>query len=204
MKNKLITIAGYSCSGKSTVIKQLEEIYNCEIIKFGMVHRECTNRNGYAYAKDWIRDKGFEEYERELAKCYIEKLKAISSNDKITIIDGIFSYKCFLIMKECESIDLTNIVLNTDYDIRLQRMMQREGLEFNEAEAHLATADSIKRRAGLSRIIDEPSYIVNGNERVEKIKDECLLIISHMSEKEKNIKKETNFPQFNNSDSIEL
>lgn len=180
MKNKIITIAGYSCSGKSTVIRQLEEVYNCEIIKFGMLHRKCTNENGYTYAKDWIKEKGFEPYEKELMRYYIQELRDVSAKNKITIIDGIFSYKCFSFMKECQNISLTNIVLNTDYDIRLQRMMKREKLDYNEAEVHLLTADNIKKRAGLSKIIEEPTYVVNGNESIEKIKDKCIYIISKM------------------------
>lgn len=181
MSNNVITIAGYSCSGKSTVIKQLEEIYNCQILRFGMIHRECVKENGYNYAKDWIKEKGFEVYEMELLKKYIQELKASSSSDKLTIVDGIFSYKCFSLMKECKNINLVNIVLSTDYDTRLERMMKREHLNVNEAKNHLATTDCIKERAGLSKIIGEPTCIIDGSKNIEEIKNECLYELSKIS-----------------------
>ncbi len=195
MRANVITITGYSCAGKSTIVQQLKNTYNCEIMKFGQIHKLCTRENGYDYAKDWIREKGFCEYEEALVKTFALNLKNIIDANRLVIIDGIFSSKCFEYMKMCECINLINIVIDTSYGNRLRRMMNRERLTQDAAKVHLTTTDGIKARAGIEKIIAQPTYLIDGNMNIEQIENEFVRVIADISmvnENKRAIKKYNN------------
>lgn len=180
MKN-IVAISGYSGSGKSTLIQQLSKKYKFDIIKFGEVHRESTKNSGYRYAKDWIKEKGFSEYEKKLLICFRNKMiSTVNSGENNIIIDGIFSDKCFEYLKSINGIQLNNIVLDTSYSIRIKRMMEREQLSFEDAIRHLTVTDSIKLKAGLANIIRDYDCIINANISKEQIMKECISILENL------------------------
>lgn len=190
MSKKIITITGYSCSGKSTLIDRMEQLCDCDIMKFGMIHKECVKNNGYLYAKDWIKEEGFSVYEKKLLILFKDKLKEMfKDNSRFLIIDGIFSSKCFQLIRDLENIDLTNIVLNTDYDVRIKRMMERQNLGYEEAVQHIYNTDLIKQNAGLQHILKDFDYIIDGNKTKEEIEERCLTILQGLANK-REIKRE--------------
>lgn len=196
MKKNIITITGYSCSGKSTLINGIIKQYNFDVISFGEIHKECVKNNGYLFAKDWIYEKGFKSYENQLLLTFKKKILLLDSDpleSNSIIIDGIFSDKCFKLLRSLSKINLTNIVLNTNYQNRVDRMMKRHNMSYEEAVKHLYTTDSIKKEAGVSDILIDYDYIIDGNKRVEDIRERCSLIINGLEiprNKEKNIKQE--------------
>lgn len=193
MKINIITITGYSCSGKSTLINEIRKQYNCDIIKFGEIHKECVKNNGYLYAKDWISEKGFRSYENQLLLTFKKQLLSLDidcldSNN--IIIDGIFSDKCFKLLRSVSRINLTNIVLNTNYQNRISRMIERQHMNYEEAVKHMYTTDSIKQEAGLPNILNDFDYIIDGNKTIEEIRERCALILKGLDvQKNKNIEK---------------
>lgn len=190
MSKKIITITGYSCSGKSTLIDRMEQLCDCDIMKFGMIHKECVKNNGYLYAKDWIKEEGFSVYEKKLSILFKDKLKEMfKDNSRFLMIDGIFSSKCFQLIRDLENIDLTNIVLNTDYDVRIKRMMERQNLGYEEAVQHIYNTDLIKQNAGLQHILKDFDYIIDGNKTKEEIEERCLTILQGLANK-REIKRE--------------
>ena len=180
MKINIITITGYSCSGKSTLINEIMKEYNFNVIRFGEIHKECVKNNGYPFAKDWIREEGFSSYEKQLLLTFKNKILSLdsgSSVDKNIVIDGIFSDKCFKLLRNVNGINLTNIVLNADYQNRIYRMMERHQMNYQEAVNHLYTTDSIKEKAGLYGILNDFDYIIDGNKTIEEIRERCSLIL---------------------------
>lgn len=188
MNKKIITISGYSGSGKSTLISQIEKEYNIGIIKFGTVHKKCVKDSGYSYAKDWIKEKGFEPYHNQLLLYFRDELiSRIGKENEILVIDGMFSDKCFSYIKNIDSIKLTNIVLDAHYEVRIRRMMERENIDYNTAVQHLYTTDCIKEHAGLSNIIKQYDYIINANLSRENIKNKCIEILKEVKCIDKNV-----------------
>ena len=80
MEKNIITITGYSCSGKSTLINEIIKQYNFDVIRFGEIHKECVKNNGYLFAKDWIREKGFRSYENQLLLAFKKKILLLDSD----------------------------------------------------------------------------------------------------------------------------
>ena len=175
MKKNVFSICGYSCAGKSTIIKQLIDIYDWYIIRYGDIHREAVKKSGYNLGIDWIKDKGFEEYECgaiDVFKKTIEECEA-----KNIIVDGIFSNKCFQYLKDNRNINLTNILLETTYESRLERAMKREGYTLEKAKKFLKDVDWLKYNAGLSNIMKESDYIINSNDEKSEIKRQIVEIM---------------------------
>lgn len=193
MKKKIITISGYSCAGKSTLINKIGQLYDCDIMKFGIIHKECVKKSGYLYAKDWIKSEGFKPYENQLLLCFKNKLiSMIDNKNKYILVDGMFSSKCFSIIRSIDKINLVNIVLNADYNIRIQRMMKRQDMTYEEAVAHMYTTDNIKKQAGLKHIIKDFDFLLDANKSKKEINEKCLLILQGIKyQEEKMIKPKT-------------
>ena len=191
MSKKIIAVTGYSASGKSTVINQIHKMYNCSVIRFGAIHKECVKSSGHEYAKSWIKEEGTEPYDNRLVwyfKNYL--ISAINNNNDLIVIDGIFSHKCFRYLKHISSIDLINVSLDTEDSIRLKRIIKREGLSYTDAVKHLNTADSIKKYVGLYDVIKDSDYCINGNKSEYEIRQEVSLILYGMECMKKSDKKE--------------
>ena len=181
MNKKIIMISGRSASGKSTLIKQIKEEYDCVVLSFGKVHKETVKKSEYTYAKEWIKEEGFDSYEKELLVCFRDNIVSIiNTNSDFIIIDGIFSEKCFSFIRNIKSIDAINIVLDTSYTTRIKRMMKRENLNYKDAIQHLNTTDGIKEQAGISKITKDYEYIIDGNRSIEQIKEECFSILDNL------------------------
>lgn len=188
MNKKIITISGYSCVGKSTLINKMSQLYDCDIMKFGMVHKECVERSQYSYAKDWIRKEGFNFYENQLLLCFKDKLMSMMENQsRYILIDGIFSNKCFSLIRNANRIDVINIVLSAEYNIRIQRMMERQKMSYEKAISHISTTDNIKKQAGLKSILEDFDYLLDANKSKEEINEKCSLIIQGIKYRDEKI-----------------
>lgn len=187
MSKKIITISGYSCAGKSTLVDRISRLHDCDIMKFGLIHKECVDRSKYLYAKDWIREEGFASYENQLLPCFKNRLLSMMHNNRYILVDGIFSNKCFSIIRGAKGIELINIVLNADYNTRIQRMIERQGMTYEEALAHMNVTDNIKQQAGLKYILEDFDYLLDANKSKEEINEKCSLIIQGIKYREKNI-----------------
>lgn len=181
MNKKIITITGYSASGKSTIIKSIEEEFDCDTISFGQIHKECVKDSNYDYAKDWIRKEGFEAYEKQLILHFMRKMIfALKEGKQFVIIDGIFSERCFSYLKRAKGIDVTNIVLETDDNTRILRMSDRERVDYEVARSHLITTDAIKKQAGLDTIFNFADYRIDGNQSKKMIRKILFSIMQNL------------------------
>lgn len=186
MKRKIIAITGYSCAGKTSVIEAIKEKISCDILKFGEIHKECVKKNGYSYAKDWIKLEGFEAYENQLLIFFKNRIKSkIGDSEMPIIIDGIFSDKCFKLIREINSIDFSNIVLDTQYCVRIERMMNRQNMKYEEAVEHMYNTDLIKESAGIGRILKKFDYKIDGNKTKEEVRRRCISILRGLEFPEK-------------------
>lgn len=188
MKRKIITITGYSCAGKTSVVEAVKEQITCDILRFGEVHKECVSKNGYSYAKDWIKSEGFKAYEDQLIIFFKNKIKSkIGDNEMPIIIDGIFSNKCFKLIREINGIDSYNIVLDAQYGVRIERMMNRQGMHYEETVKHMYKTDLIKKSAGIEEILRDFDYKIDGNETKEEVRKKCISILRGLKFPEKMI-----------------
>lgn len=166
MNKNIFSICGYSCAGKSTVITRITNAFGLVIIRYGDIHREAIKRSGYKLGMDWVKDKGFEEYEDGALEVFKQKIKNCPCEN--IIIDGIFSKKCFNFLKEQDNINLTNILLQTTFENRLNRMIEREGYSFEEAMDNLKSVDWLKFNSGLYEIMRQANYIIDSsNDKIE-------------------------------------
>lgn len=175
MKKNIFAISGYSCAGKSTLIRHLIENWRLTTIRYGDIHRETIKRHGYMRGMDWIKSKGFDAYEDGALEVFIEKLDKCDSEN--LIIDGIFSNKCYQYLKQQKGLKIKNILLETNYENRLRRMIEREGLGLEKAKEKLKNVDWLKYYAGLSEIMQDADYVINSSYNREMITREVDKIV---------------------------
>ena len=103
------------------------------------------------------------------------------------IIDGIFSNKCFKLIREINGIDSYNIVLDAQYGVRIERMMNRQGMHYEETVKHMYKTDLIKKSAGIEEILRDFDYKIDGNETKEEVRKKCISILRGLKFPEKMI-----------------
>ena len=185
MKRNVFAISGFSCAGKSTLIRHLIDIWGLTTIRYGDIHREAIKRHGYKLGMDWIKSEGFDAYEDGALEVFIEELDKCDSEN--LIIDGIFSNKCYQYLKQQESLQVKNILLETSYENRLRRMIEREGLGLEKAEEKLKSVDWLKYYAGLSKIMQDADYVIDSGYDREFITCEVDRIVKSVIKEEQEL-----------------
>lgn len=165
MNKNVFSICGFSCAGKSTLITNLINTFQFTTIRYGDIHREAIKKSGYKLGMDWVKDKGFEEYEKGTLE--ILKTKMDNCPSENIIIDGIFSKECFKYLKSNKNLNVTNILLKTTFDNRLKRMMKREKYSFKTATQQLTSVDWLKFNSGLNEIMKQADYIIDSGQKSE-------------------------------------
>lgn len=166
MNKNVFSVCGYSCAGKSTVITKLIDVFKFTTIRYGDIHREAIRKSGYKLGMDWVKNRGFEDYEEGVLEVFQKEIGNCPSEN--IIVDGLFSKECFKYLKNKQDINLTNILLQTTFDNRLARMMEREEYSFEIAMNNLKSVDWLKFNSGLGYIMQNADYIINsGGDKVE-------------------------------------
>lgn len=113
--SRVITIAGYSASGKSSLAKSLGEYFQLRHVSVGEIYR------GACSIKDLEKDKEIEAWDAKLDQLILENIL----QGGLVIEGRTVGYLGNKLKKEGLQ-DIMNIFLSCDPKIRLQRLIKRD------------------------------------------------------------------------------
>ncbi len=187
MKKKLIAIVGMAGSGKSIATDYLKE-QGWTKIYFGGVIYDRMKQEGIE-----ITPNSQKEYRENIRKKYgmgavaallkddIEK----AHNENNTVLDGLYSWDEYLILKEKFGSDLKLICVCCDKAIRYNRIASRPNRPFNHMEITVRDISEIENLAKGGPIAYADYYIFNNGNIAEYIVrlEEILHLIDTEGEK---------------------
>lgn len=162
--NTIVVIVGHSGSGKSTLAKALGSFYNCEVLGFSYA--------GRALAKEDTSNEQFHSINDYILHC----IRITAQESKLTIVDGFASDYLIQRLSNYGFLVLT-LFLDTPYNIRIQRMMEREYCSEQDAINLEHEKAMSKSKSGLSIAIQLADIRLNGAERIDEVVKKAINII---------------------------
>ena len=174
-RNLIVSIVGFSGSGKSSIVGYLKDYFNIPVFEYGKEVTAIINENGFKRSRDYLKSHTIEEY-RDLVESNMKaRIKKFASKNKFFIIDGIVSKEIYdeIVRKN----DVCSIYIKVDKEERIKRIMKRENQTYDEALKNLETKDNIKILCGLDMIVSQCKNVIDNNHDLSEALDAVSKII---------------------------
>ena len=182
---KILAIVGMSGSGKSVAVDHLTEKGYPKVYFVGMIYKEMEKR-GIARTEDGESEKKFREEIRAtegkdwVVRQAIEETKdLISAGQKRIILDGVYSWTEYKILKHEFPKNLTFLAVVVDKKLRYQRVARRPGRAFDAAAIRERDRSEIENLEKGGPIAAADYYILN-NGTIAEMKDDIDKILKEI------------------------
>jgi len=164
---KILAIVGMSGSGKSVVVDYLTEKGYPKVYFGGMIYKEMEKR-GIARTEDGESEKKFREEIREtegkdwvVRQVIAETRDLISAGQKRIVLDGVYSWTEYCLLKHEFPKALTFIAVVVDKQLRYDRVAVRPGRSFDAAAIRERDRSEIENLEKGGPIAAADYYILN-------------------------------------------
>lgn len=174
---ELYIITGRTGSGKSTLCKKIAEQFNYTLLSFATMGNKFAKDHGYNRIRECHLDMDLEEFKNKMSNHLLNSIESeLKTSDKI-IIDGL--YFDTVVYKLKESYNCTLIYLNTDDEIRYQRVAERLSIPLDQAREENQIKEQLKDDVGIKELIKTSDYEINGNYSIEEVFNSFVEIIKN-------------------------
>jgi dephospho-CoA kinase len=176
---EFIFFTGYSCCGKTTISKLLEEREGYHFINIHAILSKIAREKGYERSRFMYKDIGIEKEMLLVTEYLFEYLN--NSNYFKIVIDDVFSKSFLFSLNEHftkENKILIAIISNNEK--RLKRMASRIGVDEEFAAKELQLYDTVKNEAKLEEVINESKYVIRNDDlSIEELYKKIVEIIKN-------------------------
>lgn len=179
---KILAIVGMSGSGKSVVVDYLTAKGYPKVYFGGMIYKEMEKR-GIERTEDGESEKNFREMIREtegkdwvVRQVIAEARDLIAAGQKRIILDGVYSWSEYKVLKREFPKVLTFIAIVADKKLRYERVSKRKERAFDGTAIRERDRSEIENLEKGGPIVAADYYILNNGtiEDIEKRTDEIL------------------------------
>lgn len=168
-KRPVIILAGFSCTGKSTISKRLVDLYGFNLMEQYVIYNSIAVAKGYRRTRHWLAEVGNEVFVEETTLETVRRINALEESKGI-VIDASYGPLMDTILRS--SLINTRIIVVTvitDQGICERRMAGRIEASDEEAKAELAFRDVFLKEVNLGKIIEESDFEVINNGNIEEV-----------------------------------
>lgn len=179
---KIIAIVGMSGSGKSVLVDYLTDKGYPKVYFGGMIYKEMEKR-GIERTEDGESEKEFREMIREtegkdwVVRQVIEETKdLINAGQKRIVLDGVYSWTEYKILKKEFPRCLTFVAIVVDKKLRYERVAKRPGRAFDGTAIRERDRSEIENLEKGGPIVAADYYVLNNGtiEEAEEAMGEIL------------------------------
>lgn len=173
-KRLVIVLAGFSCTGKSTISKRLVALYGFNLMEQYVVYNSIAVAKGYKRTRHWLAEIGNEFFIKETTLETVRRINALEASKGI-VIDASYGPLMHAILRS--SLINTRIIVITvitDQDVRTRRIAGRIGAFEEEAKVELAFRDGFLKEVNLEKVMEEADFEVANNDSIEEVLNQIV------------------------------
>src|SRR3989344_4902135 len=168
-KRFVIVLAGFGCTGKSTIAKRLADLYSFSLMEQYVIYNSIAVAKGYKRTRHWLAEVGNEVFVKETTSETVRRINALEASKGI-VIDASYGPAMNTIL--CSNLVNTRtivVAINTDQACREGRMAGRMGASDEEAKVELAFRDGFLEEVNLEKVIEKADFKVANNGSIEEV-----------------------------------
>ena len=179
---KILAIVGMSGSGKSVAVDYLTDKGYPKVYFGGMIYKEMEKR-GIERSEDGETEKNFREMIRQtegkdwVVRQVIDEVKdLIGAGQKRIILDGVYSWTEYKILKRDFPKSLTFLAIVVDKNLRYERVANRPGRAFDGAAIRERDRSEIENLEKGGPIAAADYYILN-NGTISEMQEKLDIVL---------------------------
>jgi geranylgeranyl diphosphate synthase type I len=183
-----VFFTGFSCTGKTTISKLLEEREGYHFISTHIILSKIAREAGFKRSREMYKSIGINKEMLLVTEYIIQYLKE-NQFDKV-VIDDIFDnnllYSLYHTFQDNRKLLIS---FESNHEKRLERMAERLGENSGAAQSELNLYDTVKNEAGIADVMPQAMYSIQVDViPIEEVYQEVLKIIESESGDKKNFK----------------
>ena len=182
---KILAIVGMSGAGKSVAVDYLTDQGYPKVYFGGMIYKEMEKR-GIPRTEDGQSEKNFREQIREeegkdwvVNQVIAETKDLINAGQKRIVLDGVYSWTEYKILKHEFPKSLTFIAIVTDKHLRYERVAKRPGRSFDAKAIRERDRSEIENLEKGGPIVAADYYILN-NGTIEDLQNDLKKLLKEI------------------------
>ena len=171
-KRPVIVLAGFSCTGKSTIAERLVDLYGFNLMEQYVIYNSIAVAKGYRRTRYWLAEVGNEVFVKEITLETVRRINALETSKGI-VIDASYGPLMDTILRS--SLINTRIIIvavGTEQSVRERRLVGRMETSDEEAKVELAFRDGFLEEVNLKKIMEEADFEVVNKGNIEEVLDQ--------------------------------
>lgn len=171
MMKKILVVVGHTGAGKSTICKNISDMYNIPLISFASAGKDFSNNLGYKRIRECYKEIGVEKFKKEFSEFFFNCITDHITKCDALIIDGLYIDDVADICKQNYS--TLFVYIDVPKEICVRRVSERMHTSEN-VYSEYSLKEDLKEHLGNDAVIANADAIIDGTKDREIVLRDML------------------------------
>lgn len=160
MKKKILVVVGHTGAGKSTICKQLSNMYGIPLISFASVGKDFSNKLGYRRIRECYKDIGAVKFKKEFSDYFFNSITEYLKRCDSLIVDGLYLDNIAGMCKQKHNTFF--VYIDVPKEICVRRVAERLDVSVENVYSEYKLKEDLKEHLGNDTVIAHADAVIDG------------------------------------------